>query len=88
MLFRFRNKTYGKIKNENDTLGFLMAHMDFNKDVRADVILKQSGLDNPTCYNLLKSLESSHYIIYSMNTMTVLSLGENNYRSPSKRFLL
>lgn len=88
MIFRFRGKLYGKIKNENDMLGFLIAHMDSNKDTRADVIFEKSVLDNPTCYNLLKSLEASHYIIYTYDTITMLSLGQNNYRSPLKRFLL
>ena len=87
MLFKFHGRTYGKIKNENDMLGFLIAHMDSKKDIRSDVILEKSGLDNPTCHNLLKSLEKSHYIIYTNDTMTVLSLGQNNYRSPTRRFI-
>lgn len=54
MFFKFFGKTYGKIKNENDMLGFLIAHMDSRKGIHADVILEESGLDNPTCYNLLR----------------------------------
>lgn len=61
--------------------------MDSKKDIRSDVILENSGLDNPTCYNLLKSLVALHYIIYTYDTITVLSLGENNYHSPLNKFL-
>lgn len=88
MVFKFFGKLHGKIKDSNDMLGFLIFHMNEKKDVPASVILDKSGLENPTCYHLLKSLEASHYIIYTFDTMTVLSLGENNYRSPLKRFLM
>lgn len=74
MWFKLFNKTFGKIKNENDMLGFLIAHMDSKKDVLAKTILDESGLDNVTCYTLLTSLEKSHYIICTNDTMTVLSL--------------
>lgn len=88
MVFKFRGKLYGKIKDSNDMLGFLIFHMNEKKDVPASTILEKSELDNVSCYNLLKSLESSHYIIYTYDTMTVLSLGENNYHPALKRFLL
>lgn len=88
MVFKFHNKLYGKIKNSNDMLGFLIFHMNEKNDISASTILGKSGLDNVSCYNLLKSLEASHYIIYTYDTITMLSLGQNNYRSPTKCFLL
>lgn len=88
MFISIFGKSLGKIQNENDMLGFLITHMDSNHNVGADVILKEAGIDNLSCYALLKSLESSHYIIYTYDTMTVLSLGELNYRSPLKKLLL
>ena len=87
MFFNLFGHTYGKIKNENDMLGFLIAKMDSNKDVRAKVILSESGLDNISCFQLIKSLEKSHYIIYSTDIITVISIGENNYRSPFRKFV-
>ena len=87
MLFKFHGKTYGKIKNENDMLGFLIAHMDSNKDILSDVIREKSGLDDVSCYQMLKTLEKLHYIIYTNDTISVVSLGQNNYRSPMRRFL-
>ena len=77
-----------KIKNENDMLGFLIKHMDSRKDVPASVILKESGLDQVSCNRLLKDMAKSGYIIFSMDVMTVTSLGENNYVSPKKKFFL
>lgn len=88
MLFNFFGHTFGKVKNENDMLGFLIAKMDYNKDVPAKVILNESGLDNISCNQLLKSLETSNYIIYSTDIVSVVSLGINNYRSPFKRFII
>lgn len=88
MWFKLFNKTFGKIKNENDMLGFLISNMDSKKDVSAKIILDNSGLDNVACYTLLKSLEKSSYIIYTRDTMTVSSLGENNYKSPINQFLI
>lgn len=88
MWFKLFSKTFGKIKNENDMLGFLIANMDSNKDVDAMTILNESGVDNVSCNTLVRSLENSHYIIYATDVITVSSLGENNYKSPLKQFLI
>lgn len=69
-------------------LGFLIANMDSNKDVDAMTILNESGVDNVSCNTLVRSLENSHYIIYATDIITVSSLGENNYKSPIKQFLI
>ena len=74
MFFKFFGKTYGKIKNENDMLGFLIAHMDSRKGIHADVILEESGLDNPTCYNLLRLYTSVHTMRFrAVSSLTLLS---------------
>lgn len=86
MWFRLFNKTFGKIKN--DMLGFLIANMNSNKDVDAMTILNESGVDNVSCNTLVRSLKKSHYIIYATDVITVSSLGENNYKSPIKQFLI
>ena len=88
MWFKLFNRTFGKIKNENDMLGFLIANMNSKKDVSAKIILDKSGIDSVSCYTLLKSLEKSNYIIYTRDTMTVSSLGENNYNSPIKQLFI
>lgn len=88
MWFKLFNKTFGKIKNENDMLGFLIANMDSEKDVKAMTILNESGVDNVSCNTLVRNLEKSRYIIYSTNVITVSSLDENNYKSPIKQFLI
>lgn len=88
MWFKLFNKTFGKIKNENDMLGFLIANMDSNKDVDTMTILNKSNIDNVSCNNLIRSLEKTHYIIYATDIITVSSLGENNYKSPIKQFLI
>lgn len=88
MWFKLFNKTFGKIKNENDMLGFLIANMDSNKDVDTMTILNKSNIDNVSCNTLIRSLEKTHYIIYATDIITVSSLGENNYKSPIKQFLI
>lgn len=69
-------------------LGFLIANMDSNKDVDTMTILNESGIDNVSCNTLIRSLEKIHYIIYATDIITVSSLGENNYKSPIKQFLI
>lgn len=62
--------------------------MDSNKDVDTMTILNESGIDNVSCNTLIRSLEKIHYIIYATDIITVSSLGENNYKSPIKQFLI
>lgn len=69
-------------------LGFLIANMDSNKDVDTMTILNKSNIDNVSCNTLIRSLEKTHYIIYATDIITVSSLGENNYKSPIKQFLI
>ena len=90
MIFNVFGHTFGKVKNENDMLGFLIANMDSQKEVKASFILDKLNdinLDNPSADMFLKSLAKDGYIIYSTDVMTVLKLGENNYVSIWKRIL-
>lgn len=91
MFFNLFGHTYGKIQNENDMLGFLIAKKQENGDVPANIILDnlfQIGLDNASANTLLRKLEALHYIAYATDVMTVLKLGENNYKSPLKSFII
>lgn len=90
MLFNFFGHTFGKVKNENDMLGFLIANKLPNGDVPSKQILDnldKIGLDSVSANKLLRSLESLRYIAYATDVMTVFKLGENNYNSPVKIFV-
>lgn len=91
MLFNIFGHTFGKVKNENDMLRFLIANKQPNGDISAKTILDNLdsiGLDNVSANNLLRNLEKLHYITYATDVMTVLKLGENNYKSPLKSFVI
>ena len=91
MFFKFFGFSFGKVKDKNDMLGFLIANQKPNGDVPSKIILDKLNdicLDNFSANQLIKSLSDAHYIIYAMDVITVTKLGENNYNSPYKRFAL
>ena len=90
MFLNFFGHKFGKVSNKNDMLGFLIANMDSQKEVKASFILNKLNdinLDNPSANMFLKSLSTDGYIIYSTDVITVLKLGENNYLSIWKQIL-
>ena len=91
MFFKFFGFSFGKVKDKNDMLGFLIANQKPNGDVPSKIILDKLNdicLDNFSANQLIKSLSDVHYIIYAMDVITVTKLGENNYNSPYKRFAI
>lgn len=70
-----------KIKSENDLLRFLIDNADANNDIRADVVLKNSGLDPASVNKMLNDLSDKVYVIVTTDTITLTALGRNNYIS-------
>ena len=75
------------IKNSNDLLGVLIKNKNSNNDVSNNELIEISEMDPYSLKFLLNQLIDKGYVIYTMDTTTVTSLGINNYNSNMKRFV-
>lgn len=75
------------IKNENELLGLLIKMQDKNRKIRNDDLLSSAEIDGISLEYLLKSLANKSYVVYSMDTTTLTTLGIANYVSAWQRIL-
>lgn len=75
------------VKNENELLGLLIRIQDDNRNIDNAKLLEVSKMDGYSLEFLMKPLIEKHYVIYSMDTTTLTSLGIANYISPWKKAL-
>lgn len=87
MFISIFGKSFGKIQNANDMLGFLIANADENNNVSSKTIREKSSLDEITLNTFLKKLNNDIYIVQSFDVVTIISLGRNNYISIFDRIL-